>query len=114
LQGLRVTLLSGAAVMVAGAWLKVIALDPNGFWLAFVGQALVGTSQVFILGVPAQLAAVWFGPSQVSTACALGVIGNQVTDRQLCLELRHGYQAFLWNPRRFTHSHIFPQFPLAN
>lgn len=76
--GLRVTVLSGAAVMVAGAWLKVLSVNPHRFWLAFLGQALVGTSQVFILGMPAQLAAVWFGPRQVSTACALGVIGNQV------------------------------------
>lgn len=64
--------------MVFGAWLKVLALAPDGFWLAFLGQALVGSAQVFVLGVPAQLAAVWFGPSQVSTACALGVIGNEV------------------------------------
>lgn len=124
-QGLRVTVLSGAAVMVAGAWLKVISLDPDSFWLAFLGHAVVGTAQVFILGVPAQLAAVWFGPSQVSTACALGVIGNQVTDAQLCLELRHRYPiclggsrhvylAFLWNPGRFPQPHIFPPSPLAN
>jgi FLVCR family feline leukemia virus subgroup C receptor-related protein len=66
--------------MVSGAWLKVVSLAPDSFWLAFLGQALVGTSQVFILGLPAHMAAVWFGPSQVSTACALGVIGNQVTD----------------------------------
>ena len=87
LQGLRVTVLSGAAVMVAGAWLKVLSVNPHRFWLAFLGQALVGTSQVFILGMPAQLAAVWFGPRQVSTACALGVIGNQVTDTQPTLKL---------------------------
>jgi FLVCR family feline leukemia virus subgroup C receptor-related protein len=73
--------------MVFGAWLKVFALAPDGFWLAFLGQALVGSAQVFVLGVPAQLAAVWFGPSQVSTACALGVIGNEVTDTQLSREL---------------------------
>jgi FLVCR family feline leukemia virus subgroup C receptor-related protein len=53
-------------------------VDPDGFCLAFLGQALVGTAQVFILGAPARLAAVWFGHRQVSTACALGVIGNQV------------------------------------
>jgi len=33
---------------------------------------------VFILGIPPRLAAVWFGPSEVSTATALGVFGNQV------------------------------------
>jgi FLVCR family feline leukemia virus subgroup C receptor-related protein len=33
---------------------------------------------VFILGVPPRLAAVWFGPAQVSTACSMGVFGNQL------------------------------------
>jgi FLVCR family feline leukemia virus subgroup C receptor-related protein len=73
-----VTLLSGAAIMATGAWLKVLSASPDHFYLAFLGQSLVGTAQIFILGVPARLAAVWFGPKQVSTACALGVFGNQV------------------------------------
>jgi hypothetical protein len=77
-QGLRVTLVSGAVVMVAGAWIKALSLDPDRFCLAFLGHSLVGTAQAFIVGAPARLAAVWFGPRQVSTACALGVIGNQV------------------------------------
>ena len=78
-QGLRVTLLSGAVIMATGAWLKVLSASPDRFYVAFLGQALVGTAQIFILGVPARLAAVWFGPRQVSTACALGVFGNQVS-----------------------------------
>jgi hypothetical protein len=77
-QGLRVTLLSGAAIMTTGAWIKVLSASPDSFYLAFLGQSLVGTAQIFILGVPARLAAVWFGSKQVSTACALGVFGNQV------------------------------------
>jgi FLVCR family feline leukemia virus subgroup C receptor-related protein len=88
-----VTLLSGAAIMVSGAWLKVLSVAPNYFYLAFFGQALVGTAQIFILGVPARLAAVWFGPRQVSTACALGVIGNQVRVTQPVLGI---LTDFLW------------------
>jgi hypothetical protein len=34
--------------------------------------------QVFILGVPPNVAAVWFGAEQVSSACSIGVFGNQV------------------------------------
>lgn len=30
------------------------------------------------IGLPPRLAAVWFGPKEVSTACALGVFGNQL------------------------------------
>lgn len=35
--------------------------------------------QVFILSLPARLAAVWFGLDQVSSACSIGVFGNQVS-----------------------------------
>ena len=77
-QGLRVTLISGAATMTAGSWIKVMSASPDRFYLAFLGQVFVGTAQIFILGVPARLAAVWFPPRQVSTACSLGVFGNQV------------------------------------
>lgn len=37
-----------------------------------------GCFQVFILNVPPRLAAVWFGADQVSSACSIGVFGNQV------------------------------------
>ncbi|XP_067011863.2 heme transporter FLVCR2 isoform X2 [Anabrus simplex] len=77
-KGLRVTLLAGAAIMTAGSWVKVLSASPDRFAVAFLGQTLVGAAQMFILGVPARLAAVWFGPNQVSTACAIGVFGNQV------------------------------------
>lgn len=77
-KGLRVSLLCGTAIMTAGSWVKVLSASPDRFYVAFIGQALVGIAQIFILGVPARLAAVWFGSRQVSTACALGVFGNQV------------------------------------
>ena len=73
------TLLCGTVIMTAGSWLKLLSASPDRFYVAFLGQALVGIAQIFILGVPARLAAVWFGSRQVSTACALGVFGNQVS-----------------------------------
>uniref|UniRef100_A0AC34QNB6 Major facilitator superfamily (MFS) profile domain-containing protein n=1 Tax=Panagrolaimus sp. JU765 TaxID=591449 RepID=A0AC34QNB6_9BILA len=56
----------------------MISTSPDRFWLTFLAQTIVGSSQVFILGIPPRLAAVWFGPEQVSTACAAGVFGNQL------------------------------------
>uniref|UniRef100_A0A1I7XF20 MFS domain-containing protein n=1 Tax=Heterorhabditis bacteriophora TaxID=37862 RepID=A0A1I7XF20_HETBA len=50
----------------------------DGFWITFLGQTIVGASQMFTLGIPPRLAAVWFGPDEVSTACAAGVFGNQL------------------------------------
>jgi len=44
----------------------------------FSGQSIVAISQIFILGIPPQLAATWFPSHQVSSACAIGVFGNQV------------------------------------
>lgn len=62
-----------------GAWIKVLGVHPDLFYVAFIGQSVVAASQVFILSLPAKLAAVWFGPNQVSSACSIGVFGNQVS-----------------------------------
>ncbi|XP_063241355.1 heme transporter FLVCR2-like isoform X2 [Bacillus rossius redtenbacheri] len=68
----------GALLLAVGSWLKVAAVAPDRFLLALAGQGLVGASQVFQLGSPARLAAVWFPAPQLSTACAIGVLGNEV------------------------------------
>lgn len=59
--------------------MKVLGVHPDLFYVAFIGQSIVAASQVFILSLPAKLAAVWFGPNQVSSACSIGVFGNQVS-----------------------------------
>lgn len=61
-----------------GAWIKVFAVEPHLFYVAFIGQSIVGASQVFVLSLPAKLAATWFGPNQVASACSIGVFGNLV------------------------------------
>lgn len=76
--GLRVACLIGATGTCLGAWIKVASVAPDRFWVAFTGQSVVACSQCFILSVPARLAAVWFGPDQVSSACSIGVFGNQL------------------------------------
>ncbi|XP_017773171.1 PREDICTED: uncharacterized MFS-type transporter C09D4.1-like [Nicrophorus vespilloides] len=76
--GLRVSVIIGIIGTCAGSWIKVGSVHPDRFWVGFLGHSIVALSQVFILSVPARLAAVWFGPSQVSSACSIGVFGNQV------------------------------------
>lgn len=71
-------MISGAFGTMIGAWLKVTSSRPDRFYMTMLGQTIVAGSQVFILNLPARLAAVWFGPSEVSTACSIGVFGNQV------------------------------------
>ncbi|KZC06596.1 Feline leukemia virus subgroup C receptor-related protein 2, partial [Dufourea novaeangliae] len=76
--GLKFAALAGAIGNTLGAWIKVFSVNQDLFWLTFVGQTVVAVSQTFILSVPARLAAVWFGPDQVSSACSIGVFGNQL------------------------------------
>lgn len=68
----------GAAGTCLGAWIKVFSAVPGQFLMTLLGQGLVACSQAFILSLPSRLAAVWFGATEVSTACSLGVFGNQV------------------------------------
>ncbi|XP_012267338.2 uncharacterized MFS-type transporter C09D4.1 isoform X2 [Athalia rosae] len=77
-MGLRVAAILGAVGTAAGAWIKVFSVAPDRFWVTFLGHSVVALSQVFVLSVPARLAAVWFGPDQVSSACSIGVFGNQL------------------------------------
>ena len=78
-KGLRVVGLLANLLNAAGAWIKCGAIDPSRFYVLMMGQTVCAIAQVFILGIPARLAAVWFGPNEVSTATAIGVFGNQVS-----------------------------------
>ncbi|CAH8618496.1 unnamed protein product [Schistosoma haematobium] len=94
--GLRVTLLVASALNAVGGCIKCIAgavtyettfgqsnksipfSNKLGFPILMAGQTICGIAQSGILGIPAHLAAVWFGVNEVSTATALGVFGNQL------------------------------------
>lgn len=76
--GLRLTALLGAGLNCAGAWLKCASVSPDRFWVTLTAQVVCSVAQVFILGLPSRLASVWFGPREVSTACATAVLGNQL------------------------------------
>lgn len=79
-KGLRFCALVANAINCAGTWIKVASVRPGLFWLTMLGQGAGALSQVFILGIPSNLASVWFGADEVSTACAIGVFGNQVRE----------------------------------
>ena len=78
-HGLRVVAISATLLNALGAWMKCAAVSPDLFALLMTAQTICAVAQVFILGIPARLAAVWFGPNEVSTATAIGVFGNQVS-----------------------------------
>ena len=79
-KGLRLSLIIGSLGTCIGSWVKVLATGQASwcFPVLFCGQTIVAISQVFILGIPAELAAAWFPSTQVSTSCAIGVFGNQL------------------------------------
>ncbi|KAL1109968.1 hypothetical protein AAG570_014077 [Ranatra chinensis] len=76
--GLKKCVAIGAGGTCIGSWIKAFSLGRDKFWVGFAGQSVVAASQVFILSVPARLAALWFGPKEVSSACSIGVFGNQL------------------------------------
>ncbi|XP_061785180.1 heme transporter FLVCR1 [Nerophis lumbriciformis] len=77
-RGLRLTAVLGAGLNCAGAWLKCASVGPGLFAVTMVAQVICSVAQVFILGLPSRIASVWFGPKEVSTACATAVLGNQL------------------------------------
>ncbi|XP_049597413.2 heme transporter FLVCR2 isoform X1 [Syngnathus scovelli] len=77
-KGLRVTALLANLLNCVGTWTKVASVHPDLFWVTMLGQFISALAQVFILGMPSRLASVWFGADEVSTACSIGVFGNQM------------------------------------
>uniref|UniRef100_I3N910 Choline/ethanolamine transporter FLVCR1 n=1 Tax=Ictidomys tridecemlineatus TaxID=43179 RepID=I3N910_ICTTR len=77
-KGLRLTALLGSGLNCLGAWVKCGSVQQHLFWVTMLGQCLCSVAQVFILGLPSHIASVWFGPKEVSTACATAVLGNQL------------------------------------
>ncbi|XP_013375494.1 PREDICTED: feline leukemia virus subgroup C receptor-related protein 1 isoform X1 [Chinchilla lanigera] len=77
-RGLRLTALLGSGLNCLGAWVKCSSVQQHLFWVTMLGQCLCSVAQVFILGLPSRIASVWFGPKEVSTACATAVLGNQL------------------------------------
>lgn len=76
--GLRTIALTGSALNCLGAWVKLGSLKPHLFPVTVLGQVICSVAQVFILGMPSRIASVWFGANEVSTACSIAVLGNQV------------------------------------
>jgi MFS transporter, FLVCR family, feline leukemia virus subgroup C receptor-related protein len=77
-KGLRLTAYIGALSNFVGAAIKCFSPYSKRFIVTLVGQTVCGISQVFILGLPARVGAVWFGEREIPFATAVGVFGTQV------------------------------------
>lgn len=63
---------------IIGAWIKCTAVSPDRFAVLMVAQVVCALGNLWILAMPAKVAAVWFGYDQLSTATAIGVSSTQV------------------------------------
>ncbi|KAM4013860.1 LOW QUALITY PROTEIN: choline/ethanolamine transporter FLVCR2 [Anomaloglossus baeobatrachus] len=77
-RGLRLIALVGSGLNCLGAWIKTASARPDLYGVTLFGQLICAAAQVFILGMPAHIASVWFSSTEVSTACSVGVFGNQL------------------------------------
>lgn len=80
-RGIRDAVLVGSAFNCIGAWIKIGSASPDMFSVTVFGQFVCSVATVFVLGIPSYLASVWFGEHEVSTACSIGVLGNQVCEK---------------------------------
>ncbi|XP_068110608.1 heme transporter FLVCR2 isoform X2 [Hyperolius riggenbachi] len=78
IRGLRIIAIIGSGLNCLGAWIKTGSARPDLFGVTLFGQLVCALAQVFILGMPSRIASVWFSSSEVSTACSIGVFGNQL------------------------------------
>ncbi|XP_065348593.1 uncharacterized MFS-type transporter C09D4.1-like [Cloeon dipterum] len=77
-MGLRPSLLLAMGGTCVGAWIKVLSLRRDLFWVTMLGQTIVALCSTYALNIQVPLAATWFGPKEVSTACSIGLFGPQI------------------------------------
>ncbi|KAK4879371.1 hypothetical protein RN001_007517 [Aquatica leii] len=69
--------ISGIGVCVV-AWIKVVSVAPDKFWLVITAQGVLVILQAPFVNMAPKIAANWFGPDEVSIACAIGFVGMQI------------------------------------
>ncbi|XP_043595066.1 feline leukemia virus subgroup C receptor-related protein 2-like [Bombus pyrosoma] len=76
--GFRWTNIIGCGATCLGSWIKVLSVSPDRFYVTFIGQSLVASTQTIILTLPGRLAAQWFAANELSTATSLSIFGTQM------------------------------------
>ena len=76
--GLKMAIMIGAALNALGSCLRLIGVERNRFPFVFMGNASAAIANCFILFIPSQLAAVWFGEQERATASAIGMLMNML------------------------------------
>ena len=61
-----------------GSLIKLLSASRDRYYVVLIGQILCAIAQVFMLSIPSKLASTWFGAEEVSTACAIAILGTQI------------------------------------
>ncbi|KAK9882167.1 hypothetical protein WA026_019684 [Henosepilachna vigintioctopunctata] len=77
-NSLKTTTLISTGLTAAGAVLKIFVNSPERFYLVMMAQFLCAIAQTFLVVLPSEVACAWFDAKEVSTACALGLLGTQI------------------------------------
>ncbi|CAG9772822.1 unnamed protein product [Ceutorhynchus assimilis] len=83
---LKWTVVVATALTLAGSILKIFAPKSDLFWLILLAQFLIAIGQVQLSSLPSKLATTWFGCEEVSTACAIVVLGMQLGSGLGCIQ----------------------------
>ncbi|XP_015838801.2 heme transporter FLVCR2 isoform X1 [Tribolium castaneum] len=75
---LRNTALLSSGLTTLGNLVKLFSISRDRFYVVIIGQVLCAIAQVFMTSVPSKLASTWFGPDEVSTACAVAIFGSHI------------------------------------
>ncbi|XP_068898515.1 uncharacterized MFS-type transporter C09D4.1-like [Tenebrio molitor] len=75
---LRITAIVSSGLTTVGNLIKLLSASPDRFYVVLIGQFMCAVGQIFILSIPSKLASTWFGPGEVSTACAIAILGTQI------------------------------------
>lgn len=79
---MKVTAITSTSLTLMGNLVKLLSTPKDKFYLVIIGQGLCAIGQVYMITIPSKFAAMWFGAEEVSTACALAILGTQFGNLQ--------------------------------
>ena len=68
----------GSTLCMIGSSIKAFSVSPDRFYVLMIGQMFSALSLVFTYSLVGRFSASWFSSEEISTAGALGCVGDQV------------------------------------
>eukprot|EP01135_Chromosphaera_perkinsii_P007550 Nk52_evm6s914 gene=Nk52_evmTU6s914 len=74
--GLQYSVYLSAVLNCAGAWVRYIGQDPDGWNIVIAGQVIISIAQWFTLSAPSRISSEWFPAGERGIATSIGVLAN--------------------------------------